>query len=136
MMTYEETVTKIVNSIDDVIEIATGEAAAIFLAEFSDRVFNKGLTAKETSIGRYSEAYAEVRKQYGLQTTYVDLTFTTDLFRSIVQDKNTVIFKNEYGQDISAENERIFKKKIFEPSDKEREIAIEVMTKEVNKLFE
>lgn len=135
-MTYEQKIQEIVSNLDDVVTIATGKAAAVFLGEFSDRIFNKGKAADDSNIGTYDKDYAEYRKEYGLQTAYVDLTFTTELFRNIVQDKNTVIFKNEYGQEISKHNEDNFNKKIFAPSVDERKIAIEIMQQEINKLFE
>ena len=47
-------------------------------------------------MNRYSPEYAKMRKEAGLQTTYVDLTFTTDLRNSIIQNENHAEFKNQY----------------------------------------
>jgi hypothetical protein len=60
--------------------------------------------------------YIELRKSKGLQTQFVDLTFTTSLNKSIVADNEKIFFKNEYGQTIARANEKNFNKRIFAPS--------------------
>ena len=134
-MKYTKKIQSIIQSLDDVVKIAEGTAAQDLLANMSMRIFNIGKDAKGKSIGRYSPEYAEMREAAGLQTTYVDLTFTTDLRNSIVQNENRVEFKNQYGIDIANINEVHFKRKIFEPSSDERERAIDIMRDEFNKLY-
>ena len=134
-MKYSKKIQSIIQSLDDVVKIAEGTAAQDLLANMSVRIFNIGKDAKGKSIGRYSPEYAKMRKEAGLQTTYVDLTFTTDLRNSIVQNENRVEFKNQYGIDIANKNEVHFKRKIFEPSSDERERAIDIMRDEFNKLY-
>ena len=134
-MEYSQKIQAIINALDDVKIIAEGAAAQNLLAEMELRIFNDGKDVSELSIGDYSEEYAELRKAAGLQVAYVDLTFTTDLKQSIVQQENRIIYKNDYGLTIAKKNERHFGKKIFSPSNKERENAIDIMKEEVNKLF-
>lgn len=134
-MKYSKKIQSIVQSLDDVVKIAEGTAAQDLLANMSVRIFNIGEDAKGKSIGRYSPEYAKMRKKAGLQISYVDLTFTTDLRNSIIHNENRVEFKNQYGIDIANKNEMHFKRSIFEPSADERERAIEIMREEFNKLF-
>lgn len=134
-MKYSKKIQSIIQSLDDVVKIAEGTAAQDLLANMSVRIFNIGKDAKGKSIGRYSPEYAEMREAAGLQTTYVDLTFTTDLRNSIVQNENRVGFKNQYGIEIANRNEEHFNRKIFEPSSDERERAIDIMRDEFNKLY-
>ena len=84
-MEYSQKIQAIINALDDVKIIAEGAAAQNLLAEMELRIFNDGKDVSELSIGDYSEEYAELRKAAGLQVAYVDLTFTTDLKQSIVQ---------------------------------------------------
>ena len=134
-MEYSQKIQAIINALDDVKIIAEGAAAQNLLAEMELRIFNEGKDVTDLQIGSYSEGYAELRKAAGLQVAYVDLTFTTDLKQSIVQQENRIIYKNDYGRTIAKKNERHFGKKIFSPSKKERENAIDIMKEEVNKLF-
>lgn len=134
-MKYTKKIQSIIQSLDDVVKIAEGTAAQDLLANMSVRIFHMGEAAKGKRIGRYSPEYAEMREAAGLQTTYVDLTFTTDLRNSIVQNENRVGFKNQYGIEIANRNEEHFNRKIFEPSSDERERAIDIMRDEFNKLF-
>ena len=54
----------------------------------SVRIFNVSEDVNGKRIGKYSPEYAKMRKGSRLQTTYVDLTFTTDLRNSIIQNEN------------------------------------------------
>lgn len=134
-MEFQKKMKNLAKSLDDIITIAEGTAAQDLLANMEFRIFNDGFDSDSKTIGFYSEDYKELRKQRGLQVDYVDLTYSTNLKNSIVQIENKVLFKNLYGINISAKNERHFKKDIFNPSEKERDRAIDIMRDEFYKLF-
>lgn len=70
---------------DNLLSLTTDAKALI-----QQRVQEKGLNANNTKTPDYSPAYANRRKKKGLQTGYMDLTFTGEMFRSIgVTDKKT-----------------------------------------------
>jgi hypothetical protein len=125
----------ILDSIDVTIEKAVQLATIAIAAESTERIFNKGQDKAGQAIGRYSEAYKERRKKKGLQTGFVDLTFTTTLNKSIVNNENQVYFKNEYGRKVSGYNETTYKKRIFAPTEKEKELALEIINEELKKLW-
>ena len=54
---YQDKINKILNSIDDVIEIAKATATVEIYAYQKDRIFNKGEDKNLQSIGVYSNPY-------------------------------------------------------------------------------
>ena len=134
-MTYQERIKKIVDSIDDVIEIAKALSVNAIYGEVDTRIFNEGKDKNDLPIGTYSEAYKKVRQKKGRQVAFVDQTFTTNLQSSISRSKDTIFFKNEYGRKVSGYNEKRFGKRIYAPSNSERMIYINTLEKELNKLW-
>lgn len=53
-MTTKERIKRIVDTIDDVVIVATTDATNQLFADIEDRIFNKGLDADNKPIGRYS----------------------------------------------------------------------------------
>ena len=92
----QQKIQSIIQSLDDVVKICKGTAAQVCWQNMSVRIFNVGEDVNIKRIRKYSPEYAKMRKEAGLQTTYVDLTFTTDLRNSIIQNENRVEFKNQY----------------------------------------
>lgn len=134
-MSFQAKVEKIISNIDDLINISQAIAIAEINAEMQFRIFNEGKAKGNQSIGNYSKEHAEFRKSKGLQTSFVDLTITTDLRQSIELEQKKIVFKNTYGKEISNANEKIFKKRIFAPSKKESQIWIDVLNEEIAKLI-
>jgi hypothetical protein len=90
------------------------------------RIFNDGLDSGERKIGKYkSKAWIQKRKDFGRQTSNVDLEFTGELRDSIqvVKSQNevflVVINDKDFAKAKGQEDRR--KKKIFTPSRDERE---------------
>ena len=117
---FEQKIKKIISQIDDVIEIAKAESVQTIYGNSLIRIFDKGEDKYNNKIGTYNPNfklngvnYIELRKKKGLQTQFVDLTFTTSLNKSIVADNTKIFFRNEYGQRISRANEVNFNKRIF-----------------------
>lgn len=163
-MPFEDKIKRIIRDLDNVVKIAQGESAALIYGEGQVRVFNQGLDKNEQQIGQYDDTkfqtfltgktklnkrqrkaaenvedrgmtYKELRQLKGLQTAFVDLTFSTSLQKSQVVQKNKVIFKNDYGKKISKYNETHFGKRIFAPSKDERKIWFTVLNREIKKLI-
>ena len=134
-MTYQERIKKIVDSIDDVVEISKALSVNAIYGETQNRIFNEGKDKKNLQIGTYTEAYKAVRRKKGLQTSFVDQTFSTNLKSSISRSKDAIFFKNEYGRKVSGYNEKRFGKRIYAPSAEERMIFINILDKELTKLW-
>ena len=102
------------------------------LGQILQRIFNQGKDATGQKIGEgYSERYAELRESEGLQTQYVDLQRTGDLFNSIqavvTEGKLTIGIVNNKTSRISIYLEDRYKKDIFKASPQETEAALEAM---------
>lgn len=134
-MSFQAKIERIIANIDDLVNISKTIAIAEINAEMQFRIFNEGKAKENQQIGNYSAKHAEFRKSKGLQTSFVDLTITTDLRQSIELEQQKIVFKNPYGKDISKENEHIFKKRIFAPSKEESQIWIDVLNEEIAKLI-
>ena len=132
---YQDKINKILNSIDDVIEIAKATATVEIYAYQKDRIFNKGEDKNLQSIGVYSNPYKKIRSKKGLQTAFVDQKFSGNLQQSVTYSKDTIYFKNEYGKKVSGYNEEHFKKRIYAPSQPEKEIYFDILETELNKLW-
>lgn len=96
------------------------------------RIFTEGKAADGTSIGKYKEGkYKEKRSAAGRRVDTVDLEFTGDLRRSITQgkedDKAILRINNSDEQEIAGFLTEKYNKPIFEPSEKERKEAKELM---------
>jgi len=132
---YQDKINKILNSIDDVIEIVKATATVEIYAYQKDRIFNKGEDKNLQSIGVYSNPYKKIRSKKGLQTAFVDQKFSGNLQQSVTYSKDTIYFKNEYGKKVSGYNEVHFKKRIYAPSQPEKEIYFDILETELNKLW-
>lgn len=134
-MTPQQRILKVLNDIDNVIEIAKSIAVNEIYAYSEDRIFNDGKDKYNNQIGTYSDAYKKVRKKKGLQTSYVDLTNTTKLKQSISRNNDSIFFKNDYGKKISGYNEKTFNRRIFAPSKEEKKIWYDTLNEEITKLW-
>lgn len=126
---------RILDSIDSVIEKSVQDATQTILRDSSVRIFNKGKDKENQQIGTYSESYKKIKEKKGRQTSFVDLTFTSALSKSIAANENQVYFSNDYGVKVAGYNETRFKKRIFAPSDEERKLVIEFINEDLAKLW-
>ena len=139
---FEDKIKRIISQLDNAIEIAKATSVQTIFGESTSRIFDKGKDKYNNQIGEYNpnfelngENYIEKRKKKGLQTAFVDLTFTTSLNKSIVADKTKIFFNNPYGEVISKANEKNFNKRIFAPSKEEKNIFYKILNQELNKLW-
>ena len=139
---FEQKIKRIISQLDDVIKRAKDDATQQIFVNSLNRIFDKGQDKYETQIGKYNpnfelngKNYIELRKSKGLQTQFVDLTFTTSLNRSIVADNEKIFFRNTYGQTIAKANEKNFNKRIFAPSRSDKKIFFEFLNDEMIKLW-
>ena len=139
---FEQKIKRIISQLDDVIKRAKDDATQQIFVNSLNRIFDKGQDKYETQIGKYNpnfklngKNYIELRKSKGLQTQFVDLTFTTSLNRSIVADNEKIFFRNTYGQTIAKANEKNFNKRIFAPSRTDKKIFFEFLNDEMIKLW-
>ena len=134
-MTPQERIAKVLNDIDNVIEIAKSIAINEIYAYSQDRIFNDGKDKYNQQIGTYSDSYKKKKKKKGLQTSFVDLTNTTNLKQSITRSNASIFFKNDYGKKISGYNEKRFNRRIFAPSNEEKKIWYDTLNEELTKLW-
>ena len=139
---FEQKIKRIISQLDDVIKRAKDDATQQIFVNSLNRIFRKGQDKYENQIGKYNpnfaingKNYIELRKSKGLQTQFVDLTFTTYLNKSIVADNEKIFFRNTYGQTIAKANEKNFNKRIFAPSRTDKKIFFEFLNDEMIKLW-
>ena len=139
---FEQKIKRIISQLDDVIRRAKDDATQQIFVNSLNRIFDKGQDKYENQIGKYNpdfelngKNYIELRKSKGLQTQFVDLTFTTSLNKSIVADNKKIFFRNTYGQTIAKANEKNFNKRIFAPSRTDKKIFFEFLNDEMIKLW-
>lgn len=139
---FEQKIKRIISQLDDVIKRVKDDATQQIFVNSLNRIFDKGQDKYENQIGKYNpnfelngKNYIELRKSKGLQTQFVDLTFTTSLNRSIVADNEKIFFRNTYGQTIAKANEKNFNKRIFAPSRTDKKIFFEFLNDEMIKLW-
>lgn len=139
---FEQKIKRIISQLDDVIRRAKDDATQQIFVNSLNRIFDKGQDKYENQIGKYNpnfaingKNYIELRKSKGLQTQFVDLTFTTSLNKSIVADNEKIFFRNTYGQTIAKANEKNFNKRIFAPSRTDKKIFFEFLNDEMIKLW-
>ena len=139
---FEQKIKRIISQLDDVIKRAKDDATQQIFVNSLNRIFDKGQDKYENQIGKYNpnfaingKNYIELRKSKGLQTQFVDLTFTTSLNKSIVADNEKIFFKNTYGQTIAKANEKNFNKRIFAPSRTDKKIFFEFLNDEMIKIW-
>lgn len=139
---FEQKIKRIISQLDDVIKRAKDDATQQIFVNSLNRIFDKGQDKYENQIGKYNpnfelngKNYIELRKSKGLQTQFVDLTFTTSLNKSIVADNEKIFFRNTYGQTIANANEKNFNKRIFAPSRTDKKIFFEFLNDEMIKLW-
>lgn len=139
---FEQKIKRIISQLDDVIKRAKDDATQQIFVNSLNRIFDKGQDKYENQIGKYNpnfaingKNYIELRKSKGLQTQFVDLTFTTSLNKSIVADNEKIFFRNTYGQTIAKANEKNFNKRIFAPSRTDKKIFFEFLNDEMIKLW-
>ena len=139
---FDQKIKRIISQLDDVIKRAKDDATQQIFVNSLNRIFDKGQDKYENQIGKYNpnfaingKNYIELRKSKGLQTQFVDLTFTTSLNKSIVADNEKIFFRNTYGQTIAKANEKNFNKRIFAPSRTDKKIFFEFLNDEMIKLW-
>ena len=139
---FDQKIKRIISQLDDVIRRAKDDATQQIFVNSLNRIFDKGQDKYENQIGKYNpnfaingKNYIELRKSKGLQTQFVDLTFTTSLNRAIVADNEKIFFRNTYGQTIAKANEKNFNKRIFAPSRTDKKIFFEFLNDEMIKLW-
>ena len=139
---FEQKIKRIISQLDDVIKRVKDDATQQIFVNSLNRIFDKGQDKYENQIGKYNpdfelngKNYIELRKSKGLQTQFVDLTFTTSLNKSIVADNKKIFFRNTYGQTIAKANEKNFNKRIFAPSRTDKKIFFEFLNDEMIKLW-
>jgi len=130
-----EMLTKIITGLDDVVAISKNLAVNEIYGASKNRIFNLGEDKYNRKLGGYTPSYKTKRKDKGLQTSFKDLTFTTNLQKSISRNDDTVYFGNEYGKKISSYQERQTATRIFAPTEEEREIFKKILNEELDKLW-
>lgn len=131
------------NSFADNIKIFANEAinAGIDEAEnqIQTRIFNDNLDINGKSFGKYrSKEYKALRLSLGRQIAVKDLQFTGNLFQEgIIKDYDSkqLLFKSELDIEKARTQERQLKTKIFELSEEEVDIVVEVIDEVFIELF-
>lgn len=134
-MTHKQRIEKVLKNIDKSIEVAKQTTVVLVYGGVKNRIFMEGEDKLGNSIGTYSESYKKVRQKKGMQTSFVDQTFSTNLKNSITYNKESIYFKNEYGKKVSGYNEQRFGKRIYAPSKDEANIFFTELNRELDKLW-
>lgn len=83
MNKFEQNINELLANIDKVVSdallILAGDAKAII----QNRVQQQGKTASGNSTGQYTQKYKKHRENEGYQTSYMDLTYSGEMWRSI-----------------------------------------------------
>lgn len=69
------------------LETALGRAMAQITSDIKDRT-EQGRDVEGASIGRYSKEYAQIRKDAGRQTAFIDFNFTGHMLNSLAFEVN------------------------------------------------
>lgn len=136
------------NAKDIVLTQALKKGAEMSVSDMKDRIQNVGndsddnpiITRSANSQGRYSERHAKRRSRYGLQTGYVDLTFTGDMMDdlqvlNVDSESASVGFSQDKNFEISLYNEETFSTDIFIPSDQEAEDVLNYIDLQIEQLL-
>lgn len=120
---------------DKVLRQAAFDADALI----SDRIQQDGLKANETPIQSfYSVGYAKKRSKGGLQSRFVDLTFSGDMMGDFVPapiiNGWVIGFRSQKNADKAEFNEQRFGK-IFELSNSEKEIIIQGINETISDIL-
>lgn len=119
-------------SADKILRIAALDAVVLI----SDRVQQHGLKTDESPIGKYtSDQYINKRNKKGLQTSYVDQTFTGDMLGDFIpepesQTSYVVGFRGKNAQ-IAEYNEMRYGI-LYQLSDKEKQIIYDNVNNQIN----
>lgn len=101
-------------------------------------IFDKGLNFAGSQIGHYSQVTKRIRQKLGLETNYVNLTFTGYMKKIYRMRKSqkwgyTIGFTEPYGAVVAQKNERHFKAKIFGLTKSDEKVAKAIITKYIKK---
>jgi hypothetical protein len=83
MNQFEINLQNVINQLPQIVAEAVLTVGLDAKALMQQRVQEKGLNASGGKTPNYSTPYAERRKKKGLQTSYMDATFTGEMWRSI-----------------------------------------------------
>lgn len=118
------------------------EVAALSVAEslFEKRIFTHGIDANGQQIGAYADgSYKNLRARLGKRTSFKDLYFDGDLFRSIsvgrAGHKNALGFTDPDEAQIADYQEEQTGKTVFTLSEEEKSIMQDVLKEEVNRII-
>jgi hypothetical protein len=102
------------------------------------RIFINGLSTNHRKIGKYAKSYKKLRAKKGLQTTFVDLTFTGHLKTTYQLKKKgssyIIGFTDPGSVRIAGYMEQKFKCKIFALTDKDVTAAEKIIQNWVKKV--
>jgi hypothetical protein len=107
------------------------------LAINKQRIFVNGLDANGSKIGTYSKKYGEYKSKLGRNPGYVNLTNTGQMFADygliVNGDTYGFGFQNDFNFNKSQWAQDKYEKEIFELSDKELDVFVDVYLEELNK---
>ena len=114
--------------------------ATSMLATTSERIFQKGLDAKNTEIGKYTIPYVKERVKEGYSPSRkVILQNTRQMVNdfSVITGKESVGlgFKNQFNADKSGYVEDTYNAEIFKHTESEEDLAIKLFNTEVKKII-
>ena len=132
----QDKIAEIIANLDNTIELSIAESTIEIYSKVQERIFNKGLAKDETKIGTYAESTLKRKKRKGKKdSSFVNLTDTTSLRKSIKPRENKIEFSNDYGKKVSGYNEENFGKRIFAPTNDEKQIFINNLEDKINELW-
>lgn len=127
----------IVTKVNSAIRSDRGRRIALstVLAIHKPRIFERGLAANGSQIGKYSKKYGEKKSKLGRNPGYVNLRLTDQLmgdYNLIVNgDQYAFGFQNSFNADKAGWVSDLYNKDIFHLSESELDLLMDILVKEL-----
>lgn len=127
----------IVTKVNSAIRSDRGRRIALstVLSVHKPRIFEKGLAANGSQIGKYSKKYGEKKSKLGRNPGYVNLRLTDQLmgdYNLIVNgDQYAFGFQNSFNADKAGWVSDLYNKDIFHLSESELDLLMDILIKEL-----
>jgi hypothetical protein len=127
---FEDIIEKVTEEVYN--KTASRAAALTVFADYSPRIFEKGIASDGESIGNYVEGpYKKKRAKLGREVGFVNLEFTGTLRRDLQPTMQGTVgfgFSNETNLEISNGLEKRYGKDIFALTKEEEELFLETVS--------
>lgn len=127
----------IVTKVNSAIRSDRGRRIALstVLSVHKPRIFERGLAANGSQIGRYSKKYGEKKSKLGRNPGYVNLRLTDQMYGDyniiVSGDQYAFGFQNSFNADKAGWVSDLYNKDIFHLSESELDLLMDILIKEL-----